>query len=269
MTIGTGAALPSPSVRHWQKPSFILFLALFAVNEATLFLRVPSLPLEGALLAAALLSALVSLALRLPLQNVLTASVIILCTSGVFVSVGAVTGVPFGPIHFNPALGPRLFDAAPWSLLVLWVVVVINGRGVARLVMRPWRKTHFYGYWVMGWTALLAVHFDLALEPFATQVRNFWIWQASRTSLQWYGAPWVNFLGWFMTTLAVLCFTLPWLINKQPVKRAMDYHPLLCWILLHLWLATGNAMQGHWDAVWLGLLGAIVATVFAVRGARW
>lgn len=259
----------SPGVLLWQKPSLILFLALFAVNEALLFLKVTALGWEAAFLGAAVLCAVVSLARRLPLQNVLTAGVLILCVTGVFVSIGAVTGVPFGPILYNPELGPRLFDAAPWSLLLLWVVVVIHGRGVARLFMRPWRKTNYYGYWVMGWTGLLAVHFDLALEPFATEVRNYWLWQPTLTLIQWHGAPWVNFLGWFMTTLAVLCCTLPWLINKQPVKRAMDYHPLLCWMALHVWLATGNALHGTWDAVVVSALGCAATCVFAVRGARW
>ena len=85
----------------------------------------------------------------------------------------------------------------------------------------------------------------------------------------WFTAPWVNFLGWFVSALAMLVFTLPWLINKQPVKQAMDYHPLVVWLLLNLWLLAGNAGHGLWLAVALGAVGNAVIAVFAIRGARW
>ena len=69
-----------------------------------------------------------------------------------------------------------MLGVVPWPLPLLWVVLVINARGVGRLVMRPWRKTNFYGFWVIGLTCLLVLAFDLGLEPFAVEVKGYWLW---------------------------------------------------------------------------------------------
>jgi uncharacterized membrane protein len=271
--VAPGAAPPWPPAQRWQKPVFLLFLLAFALNETLLLLRVDPPAgwrwVEGLFLVSAALSALLSLAQRLPLQNVLMAAVLTLCLAGLVVAVARVTGVPFGPFIYGDALGPRWFETVPWSVPVLWLILIVNGRGVARLIMRPWRKTNYYGFWVMGLTALLAVHFDLVLEPFAVKLKHYWLWLPTQTHWQWYTAPWVNFLGWFAVTLAILVFTLPWLINKQPVKRPMDYHPLIQWMILHLWVCTGNVLCGFRPAWALGLSGCLVTAGYAVRGARW
>jgi len=69
------------------------------------------------------------------------------------------------------------------------VVTILNSRGVARLILRPWRKTRRYGFWLIGLTAALALVFDLGLEPFATRVKSYWLWSPTKLGLSWYGAP--------------------------------------------------------------------------------
>jgi uncharacterized membrane protein len=263
----------SPGAELWHKPVFILFLLVWAVNWVVLLLRV-ELSAEGWWLEALLPvlaagTSVLALGRRLPLQNVLVAAAVILGLSTAIVAVGALSGVPFGPLVYSDDFAERLFTSVPWPLPLLWVALIINGRGVARLIMRPWRKTNFYGYWVIGLACLLAVLFDLGLEPFAVQVKGWWIWLSGPSVLSWHTAPWVNGLGWFVTALSILALSIPWLINKQPVKQPMDYHPLVVWLLLNLWVATGNAMEQLWLPVGVSLLGNAVAAVYAVRGARW
>ena len=67
----------------------------------------------------------------------------------------------------------------------------------------------------------------------------------------------------------MIAFTMPWLINKLPIKQPMDYHPLVVWLLLNGWVLTGNAMHGLGSAVALSLIGNTLAAVCAIRGARW
>ena len=263
----------SPSAGRWHKPVFILFLVVWAVNWVLLVLRV-QLPAQGRwieallpILAAA--TSVLALGRRLPFQNVLMAVVVILGLSTAIVAVGALSGVPFGPVVYSDGLGERVFTVVPWPMPLLWVALIINGRGVARLIMRPWRKTNFYGYWVIGLACALAVLFDLGLEPFAVHVKGWWIWLSGVATLSWHTAPWVNSLGWFIAALAILALAIPWLINKQPIKQPMDYQPLVVWLLLNLWVATGNALHGLWWAVGVTLVGNAVAAVYAVRGARW
>ena len=119
---------------------------------------------------------LVALTRQLPAQNVLLAAFVIAFIGGVAHSVGAKSGIPFGPFMFGPDAGQKLFGTLPWAMPLLWVVAVLNSRGVARLILRPWRKIHAYGFWLIGLTALFTMLFDCALEPFAAHAKHYWIW---------------------------------------------------------------------------------------------
>src|SRR5260221_13646108 len=102
----------------------------------------------------------------------------------------------------------------PWAAPLLWVVIVLNARGAARLLLRPYRAEQAYGFWLIGLTAVLAMLFDLGLEPFAISARPYWIWQQAKTTLAWDGVPWFNFFAWGVTAMMILpCATL-WLIYK-------------------------------------------------------
>jgi len=218
----------------------------------------------------ALATTLVALARGLPAQNVILVAALIALISGIVETVGAKTGVPFGSFIYTENLGPQLFSLLPWPVPLIWVVVILNSRGVARLILRPWRKLGRYGLWVMGLTVLLAVVFDLGLEPFAARVNRYWIWRVSPRAPAWHTAPWVNFLGWAVTVLLILAFVTPWLINKRASKQqSPDYHPLVVWLTLNLFLTTGNATHQLWSAAGFGLLSGIIVTFFAMRGAHW
>ena len=215
-------------------------------------------------LAAA--SSLVSHARSSPFQNVVAIAAIILVLAGIVQTVNVMTSIPFGPLIFTDNCGEQILGRLPWLAPLLWVVVILNCRGVARLILRPWRKLRNYGFRVIGLTCLLAVLFDLGLEPFAARVNHFWLWQVSESKFAWFGAPWFNFLGWAMTTLLLLAFTTAWLINKQPGKRrAADFHPLFVWAALNLFLAATLALHQLWPPAGIVLGVAVVGTVFAWR----
>ena len=221
------------------------------------------------ILVAALVATLLAMIRNLPAQNVIPAALLIVFISGVIETLGVKTGIPFGPFFYTETLGPQLFHLLPWPVPVIWVVVILNSRGVARLILRPWRKLPNYGYWSIGLTCLLVVLCDASLEPFA-RVNHYWIWQTSKKIPAWYGAPWVNFVAWGTVTLLILGFITPWLINKKPVSRPPpDYLPLIIWLLLTLLLTIGNAAQQFWWAAGFGLATAIITTVFAWRNSRW
>ena len=220
------------------------------------------------LLAAA--GTIAALARHLPLQNILLAACFIGLAGGAADWLDWKTGIPFGQFTPGQNTGPKLFHALPWEMPVIWIVAILNSRGVVRLILRPWRKVHAYGFWLIGGTAVLTVLFDLALDPFASQVRHYWFWEPTKFPLSWHGAPLVNFFGWLVVTLLILAFVTPMLINKHPVhQRPPDFQPLGVWLGGILLFGAGAATLGLWSAVALDGITGIAVAALAVRGARW
>jgi uncharacterized membrane protein len=263
-----------PGVGRWIRLSIlVLFLLYLAFNLVVLGLdlslfsdaRWP----DGLLLVFAAAATLASLTAQLPGQNVILASMIIAIMSGAIASLGALTGIPFGPYAYTPNIGQLLFYPLPWAVPVLWLIAILNSRGVARLILRPWRKSRTYGFRVIGLTVLLVALFAFCLEPFATVVKHYWVWSPTKLPLNWYGAPVVNFLGWAVSALLILAFVTPSLINKQPVKHPPDYYPLMIWGGVSLTFLVGTATRHLWPAASVTLAQMILVTVFALRGAWW
>ena len=250
-----------------------LFLVVFGAFWANISL--PSHPWEaspwlGALfIVLAVATTLVALARQLPAQNVVLAAVLIVVIAGAAETLGALTAIPFGPYVYGGQFGPLLFYPLPWAAPLLWVVAILNSRGVARLIMRPWRKTRAYGFWVIGITTALVVMLDFGLEPFATLVKHYWFWNPTKLALAYYGAPGVNFFGWAVTTLLILAFATPSLISKKHGRQPAAYHPLMVWLLLDLLFASSAATHQLWPAALLCVATGGAVAVFAVRGATW
>ena len=258
VVVGSIAALGSFLLVLWQ-----------VISQRPLF-GTAGLP-EALLIITLTLATLANLSRHLPGQNVLLAAAIIAVIGGIAHGVGAATAIPFGPFAYSDSCGPRFFNTLAWPIPTLWIIVVLNSRGVARLILRPWRKLKNYGFWLIGITTVLVILFDLALEPFASQVNRYWLWLPTTFPVTWQGVPLVNSLGWLVATLLMLVFATPPLINKQSRSRktAPDYHPLIVWLLGLGLFATGAGMHQLWIAVGLCVVVGIVTTIFALRGARW
>ncbi len=223
---------------------------------------------DGALLVLASASTIASLTRHLPGQNVILAAVLIGAIGGGLHALGALTGVPFGPFQFTGGAGRELIPGLPWSLPFLWLVLVVNSRGVARLILRPWRASRDYGFWLIGLTALLCAATGLALEPYVTRVKRVWEWTPTRLPLDWYGAPLTNFLSWGVGTLLIMAIVAPVLINKRPAKMPADFHPLILWGGLMLVFVAGASSRGLWPAAALAAVEVAGVAALAVRGAR-
>jgi uncharacterized membrane protein len=159
--------------RALRRLLFWLFVAQYAlvwarVWQPTLFFGDARWP-EGLLLVLAAATTLASLTRQLPGQNVILVSVLIAVMAGAAQTLGTLVAIPFGPYHYTERIGPQLFSPLPWAVPVLWLVALLTSRGVARLILRPWRKVRAYGFWLLGVTVLLVVLFDVAMEPFATR----------------------------------------------------------------------------------------------------
>jgi uncharacterized membrane protein len=251
-----------------------ILLAVFFVAALVMLWTFANLPVkpgwpDALLLSLAAAGTVVALARQLPWQNALWTAFIIALIGGAAHLFGAVAKIPFGPFVFGPETGPSLFRTLPWAIPLLWIVAILNSRGVARLILRPWRKTRTYGFRLIGFTAALTALFDFALDPFASHVKHYWLWTLTKFPITWQGAPLVNFLGWAFVSLFILAFITPMLINKNPVRRPADFHPLGIWLGAFLLFALASTLNGLWLAAAADAVIGGITAVFAIRGAQW
>ena len=250
--------------------STFLLAGGFLAGLTTLFTNPEAGWPEALLLVLATISTGTALWRQLPGQNVILAAVLIGLFGSAASALGVRTAIPFGPFVFGPDTGPLLFNSIPWLVPLLWFAVILNSRGLARLILRPWRKTRTYGLWLIGLTAVSVVALELALDPFAAHLRHYWIWEETKVPLTWQGAPLVNFAACAVVALMILAFTTPALINKQLSKRSTpDYHPLGVWLGAMIFCGVAAALHGLWLVVAVDAVLATGATVFAIRGAKW
>src|SRR2546423_1412866 len=129
---GGVAQLPSPWAHSLHKPVFIAFLVCFASVWVTLLFGIRIAAewrwLEGLFWLLAAATSLVGLARRLPGQNVAMSSALVTVLSGGVAAIATKTGVPFGPRRYTDALGAMILGV-PWSIPLLWLLVIVNGRG--------------------------------------------------------------------------------------------------------------------------------------------
>jgi amino acid transporter len=177
---------------------------------------------------------------ELPLQNVLLASAIIAALGGAVHWLSQISGVPLGPIEFGGAHGQSPLQEWIPGAALLWVVAVLNARGVARWALRNRSEHPSHGLRVIGVGALLVVVLALGLEPYATEVRRHWLWGPTRLPFSWHGAPISCLFGWGSVSLVALMAVVPPLVNKHPVPKGPRPEPLLIWVAINgLFLIAG------------------------------
>ncbi len=106
--------------------------------------------------------------------------------------VGTHLCLPFGCyeyVNLQPQLfGVALFVPLAWAIfgsVAYLAASFLFSRKVTRLL---------FG-------ALLMVIFDLSIDPIMTSW-DAWVWIRT-TSLNWFGIPWTNYLGWFLVSLMI------------------------------------------------------------------
>jgi uncharacterized membrane protein len=248
----------------------LLFVAacIYLGNEVVLGFRCPGTGADWpdamlVLLAAA--TTLMSMARRLPWQNVMLAATIVASIGGLAAGVTARTGFPFGVADGSAAPGLKLLGALPWAIPLIWVIALLNARGVGQLILWRRRQSETYGFQLLGLTILLVVLFDCGLESFATRVESYWAWK-SPPVMEWYGAPLRCLVGCAAVTLLALVFSLPALMDKKPTPPLRNYQPLAIWVLLNLLCVTGAVVHRFWAVAGLVTAATFGIAFFALRG---
>ena len=98
---------------------------------------------------------------------------------------GVQTRLPFGAYRYSAVLAPSFFGV-PVAIAGAWLVLI----AYVRQMQVPLRAAAV-------WMAAI----DLIIEPLAADRLNFWRWSAVGF---WYGAPYTNFIGWYLASVLIL-----------------------------------------------------------------
>lgn len=166
-------------------------------------------------------------------------------------------GIPFGEYRYSPLLEPMWLDRVPVVIPLSWFFMAVPSYALARLAL-PGRERRG-GRVLLASAVLLA--WDLSLDPAMSHATSYWVWG---TPGAYYGMPWLNLFGWYVTGLA--------LMGALARLRADDWVALLPvrWLAgfygANLLLPLGmNAAAGLWGAV-LATLAVLAATAAVVLG---
>ncbi|NSW56386.1 MAG: carotenoid biosynthesis protein [Armatimonadetes bacterium] len=174
--------------------------------------------------------------------------VLLLCAaiSGSVEAVGVATGIPFGEYSYTDQLGPKLGGVLPAVIPLAWFMMMYPALQMAQQTrLRVPGKAALAGLAMVTW--------DLALDPAMTAGARAWEWQEGGV---YYGIPFQNFLGWFLTAflLALACLAV---LGKKPADRSAM--PLALYLVQSLFPALLAVLYGRpWTAVvWLAGLAVL------------
>jgi uncharacterized membrane protein len=121
-------------------------------------------------------------------KSVSITSVIILILAFIIEYAGVTSGFPFGKYSYTGTLSPSVFGV-PLAITLSWFSVSVNSFLLAKFLL--FESNNFYIVFV---SAFIILGVDLLLEPFASSVNGYWLWEAGRIPLQ-------NYVSWFTAGL--------------------------------------------------------------------
>jgi putative membrane protein len=130
---------------------------------------------------------------------------------------GSNFGIPFGDYRYTANFGPTLLGV-PLAIPLAWHVVLTNTLFVVRAL-----APNFTLLPEALITGFLCTVYDFVLEPFATQVKSYWVWTDK-------SVPPLNYVAWFVISALLVRILAPALGTRY----RLDPRP---WLILGLTLA--------------------------------
>jgi uncharacterized membrane protein len=111
--------------------------------------------------------------------------------------IGTGYGIPFGGYEYTGLLGARVGPRVPALIPVSWFLMSVPSWVLARAALgagsRGSSRVLVGAAWLVAW--------DLALDPAMSALTPYWRWEGSGP---YYGMPWMNLAGWYMTGVVLL-----------------------------------------------------------------
>jgi len=169
-------------------------------------------------------------------------------------------GIPFGGYEYTTLLGPRIGPRVPALIPLSWFLMALPCWVIGRAAFPGSRTAR------IGLAALGLVLWDLALDPAMSSLTSYWVWHESGP---YYGMPWLNLAGWFVTGLVLMSVVefsaRDGRFDVLPPKWMAAYYGTVLLMPLGMLAAAG---------AWLGVVttiaavGITAAVVFLLRSLR-
>lgn len=182
--------------------------------------------------ALAVLSILISaIGIR---KTVFISSVTIILTWAIE-AIGILTGIPFGRYYYTEKLQPQLLDV-PILIPFAWLMMLPPSWAVAQRITGQEKGIRFVTISGLAFTA-----WDLFLDP---QMVKWDLWTWSKSS-GYFGIPYANFFGWFVSAILITILIRPASLPKRFLILVYG----LTWLmetvgLIVFWDLRGPALGG-------------------------
>ena len=126
---------------------------------------------------------------------------------------GTNTGFPFGEYFYTDRLGAKILGDVPYFIPTSWYALGIlsydlGGRLGSRRLSRAL------------WTAVFMIAWDVSLDPAMNQGGGTFVFWEYPAGGAFYGMPWVNWLGWAVTSVAI-AFAFEALGGMEPAGNGL------------------------------------------------
>lgn len=198
----------------------------------------------------------------LPLQNVVGSAVLTCGATWSFESAFQWAGNIAGHRIFseNQAIHPS------WYLPLLWMVAIINARGVARLALRQARHWNGYGLWVIALASLLAALWMCVADAAIISTTSLWSWRGTSSNQGFDSQPAFLSLRNLLVGAVTLTSGMPWLLNKKPVVEPVNWQPLGIWFIGLTGIGMAAPVRDNWIHATSTVILLIIPTAFAFTG---
>lgn len=174
--------------------------------------------------------------------------------------IGTGYGVPFGGYGYTGLLGYKLGGRVPVLIPLSWFLMALPAWAMARQLLGPSAgaasRVLLGSLWLVAW--------DLALDPAMSFLTAYWRWEESGP---YYGMPWLNLLGWYVTGIALLsaleAFDGRLGLRELPARWLAAYYVVVALMPLGM-LAAAGAWLGV-VVTFLGMAGCVLVLRVARR----
>jgi len=162
---------------------------------------------------------------------------------------GVQTGMPFGEYQYTRELGLHVWGA-PIIIGLAWYQVVVSSFGLVLFIrknLNPLVLAFFAAFFILA--------FDIVLEPFATQVNQYWIWDSGTI-------PKENYISWLVFGFCLLLFIQS---PEEKVVRKNSWIPVLVYFLPWSLFSLTNIVNGIWLPVLISFVFIIVLYFLIIK----